>query len=41
VEQAQAATRGIFNISFKGLTEAQISKLNSTLETIFNNLPED
>ena len=41
VQQAQAATHGIFKTSFNGLTEAQINKLNSTLETIFNNLPED
>ena len=41
LEQAQVATLGIFKTSFKGLTEAQISKLNSTMEAIFNNLPED
>lgn len=41
IERAQTATRGIFKLSFKGLTEAQISRLNSTLETILNNLPKD
>lgn len=34
-------TSDIFRTSFKGLTEAQITKLNGTLEKIFNNLPED
>jgi DNA-binding MarR family transcriptional regulator len=41
IEKAQGATSNIFNMSFKGLTEAQITKLNGTLEKIFNNLPED
>jgi len=41
VEKAQAATSAIFNVSFKGLTDAQIAKFNSTLEKIFDNLPED
>lgn len=41
IEEIQVGTSDIFRTSFKGLTEAQITKLNSTLEKIFNNLPED
>ncbi|CAD5106236.1 MarR family winged helix-turn-helix transcriptional regulator [Zestomonas carbonaria] len=41
VEQIQVSTAHIFANSFKGLTEAQITKLNQTLEKIFNNLPAD
>jgi DNA-binding MarR family transcriptional regulator len=41
IEQIQVSTSDIFKNSFKGLTEAQITKLNGTLETIFNNLPQD
>lgn len=41
IEQIQVTTSHIFKHSFNGLTEAQITKLNSTLEKIFNNLPED
>ncbi|NBA93362.1 MarR family winged helix-turn-helix transcriptional regulator [Pseudomonas sp. R5(2019)] len=41
IEKVQAATSGIIRESFNGLTDAQLSKLNSTLERIFNNLPED
>lgn len=40
VIKVQEATSDIFNESFTGLTEAQINKLNGTLEKIFNNLPE-
>jgi len=41
IELIQVTTSDIFKNSFKGLTEAQITRLNGTLETIFNNLPED
>ncbi|NBF04655.1 winged helix DNA-binding protein [Pseudomonas sp. Fl5BN2] len=41
IEKIQQGTRDIFLNSFEGLTEAQITKLNSTLEKIFNNLPQD
>ncbi|BAU75857.1 MarR family winged helix-turn-helix transcriptional regulator [Metapseudomonas furukawaii] len=41
VEEIQANTAHLFTNSFKGLTEAQIAKLNVTLEKIFANLPED
>lgn len=41
IELIQETTRDLFARSFKGLTEAQIKKLNITLEKIFNNLPED
>ncbi|MNZ96716.1 HTH-type transcriptional regulator Hpr [compost metagenome] len=41
IEQVLIATSDIFSNSFKGLTDAQITRLNSSLETIFNNLPED
>jgi DNA-binding MarR family transcriptional regulator len=37
----QGATSELFSKSYKGLTEAQIQKLNKTLEIVFNNLPED
>ncbi|BBP83214.1 MarR family transcriptional regulator [Pseudomonas sp. No.21] len=40
-EQIQVTTAHIFTNSFKDLSEAQITKLNGTLEKIFNNLPED
>jgi DNA-binding MarR family transcriptional regulator len=40
IERIQEATRSLFSQSFKGLSEAQIQKLNKTLETLFNNLPE-
>ncbi|WP_432697338.1 MarR family winged helix-turn-helix transcriptional regulator [Marinobacterium sp. YM272] len=36
----EAATTKLFNQSFKGMTEAQLKRLNRMLETIFNNLPE-
>lgn len=36
----QGATEGIFARSFRGLTEAQITRLNKTLEVVFNNLDE-
>jgi DNA-binding MarR family transcriptional regulator len=36
----QGATESIFARSFRGLTEAQITKLNKTLEIVFNNLDE-
>ncbi len=41
IEEIQHGTSDIFRTSFKGLTEAQITKLNATLEKIFNNLPQD
>lgn len=41
VEKIQVSTSHIFNQSFEGLSEAQLNKLNATLEKIFNNLPED
>ncbi|MFC6335304.1 hypothetical protein [Pseudomonas karstica] len=41
IEEIQQGTSDIFRTSFKGLTEAQITKLNATLEKIFNNLPQD
>jgi len=40
IEEVQRCTSDIFRNSFKGLTQAQINKLNATLEIIFNNLPE-
>jgi DNA-binding MarR family transcriptional regulator len=40
IEHIQHSTSDLFSRSFKGLTEAQIQKLNKTLETLFNNLPE-
>jgi len=40
IEQIQAATSDLFRHSFKGLTDAQINRLNRLLEAIFNNLPE-
>jgi DNA-binding MarR family transcriptional regulator len=40
IGRIQEATRSLFSQSFQGLSEAQIQKLNKTLETIFNNLPE-
>ncbi|SEG81654.1 MarR family winged helix-turn-helix transcriptional regulator [Marinobacterium lutimaris] len=36
----EEATTKLFNQSFKGMTEAQLKRLNRMLETIFNNLPE-
>ncbi|QEI04636.1 winged helix DNA-binding protein [Pigmentiphaga aceris] len=36
----QGATGHIFARSFRGLTEAQITRLNKTLEIVFNNLDE-
>ncbi|AYF90667.1 MarR family transcriptional regulator [Pseudomonas sp. JS3066] len=41
VEEIQVNTAHIFTNSFQGLTEAQIAKLNGTLEKIYANLPED
>ncbi|ALE88752.1 MarR family winged helix-turn-helix transcriptional regulator [Pseudomonas versuta] len=41
IEKIQVSTSDIFKNSFKGLTEAQITRLNGMLETIFNNLPQD
>lgn len=40
IEQIQEATRDLFRESFKGMTEAQITRLNKLLETLFHNLPE-
>ena len=41
IQKIQEGTSDLFARSFKGLTEAQISKLNKTLGIIFDNLPED
>ncbi|WP_221798186.1 MarR family winged helix-turn-helix transcriptional regulator [Oceanobacter mangrovi] len=40
IEVIQEATRDIFRHSFKGMTEAQIKRLNKLLEQLFHNLPE-
>lgn len=40
IEQIQLATSDLFRDSFKGMSEAQINRLNRLLEAIFNNLPE-
>lgn len=41
IEQSHKVTADIFKTSFKGLTDAQLNKLNSLLETLFDNLPQD
>lgn len=41
VQQIQAATEKLFARSFRGLSEAQIDKLNATLEQLYDNLAED
>lgn len=41
VQSIQKTTSELFARSYKGLTEAQIQKLNKTLELLYNNLPED
>jgi len=40
IENMQEATEELFRQSFKGLTDAQIMRLNGMLEELFNNLPE-
>jgi DNA-binding MarR family transcriptional regulator len=40
-DKIQLATQNIFVKSFRGLTEAQILRLNRALSTIFNNLTEE
>lgn len=41
IQRIQLATSELFSRSYDGLTEAQLQKLNKTLEVLFNNLPED
>ncbi|BFM49853.1 MarR family winged helix-turn-helix transcriptional regulator [Marinomonas sp. THO17] len=40
VHNIEEATQSIFKQSFKGMTEAQIKRLNKLLEQLFHNLPE-
>jgi MarR family transcriptional regulator, organic hydroperoxide resistance regulator len=40
VEDIRHATKDLFQQSFKGMTEAQIKRLNKLLEQLFHNLPE-
>lgn len=40
IEAIQVVTEDLFRQSFKGITDAQISRLNRMLELLFNNLPE-
>lgn len=40
ISQIQCVTQDLFRDSFKGMTEAQINRLNGLLETLFHNLPE-
>ncbi len=40
IDKIELATAGLFAQSFKGMTEAQLKRLNKLLENIFNNLPE-
>ncbi|PPC76670.1 MarR family transcriptional regulator [Pokkaliibacter plantistimulans] len=40
ITRIQEVTSALFRQSFKGMSEAQINRLNTMLETIFNNLPE-
>jgi len=38
ITRMQEATRELFQRSFKGLTEAQVKRLNTMLEVVFHNL---
>jgi len=38
IERMQEVTRELFQRSFKGLTEAQVQRLNRMLEVVFHNL---
>ncbi|MNH33719.1 hypothetical protein D3C79_942590 [compost metagenome] len=38
IERMQDVTRDLFQRSFKGLTEAQVQRLNRMLEVVFHNL---
>lgn len=40
VEDIRHVTKDLFQQSFKGMTEAQIKRLNKLLEQLFHNLPE-
>jgi DNA-binding MarR family transcriptional regulator len=40
MHEVEEAISGLFNQSFKGMTEAQLKRLNKMLAMIFNNLPE-
>jgi DNA-binding MarR family transcriptional regulator len=40
VEDIKFATKDLFQQSFKGMTEAQIKRLNKLLEQLFYNLPD-
>ena len=40
VEDIRHATKDLFQQSFKGMTEAQITRLNKLLEQLFDNLPD-
>ncbi|MDP2610204.1 MULTISPECIES: MarR family winged helix-turn-helix transcriptional regulator [unclassified Oceanobacter] len=40
IENIQLVTHDLFRESFKGMSEAQIQRLNKLLETLFHNLPE-
>ncbi|MGO3740274.1 MAG: MarR family winged helix-turn-helix transcriptional regulator [Marinomonas foliarum] len=40
VEDIRLVTKDLFQQSFKGMTEAQIKRLNKLLEQLFDNLPE-
>lgn len=41
LSQIHQVTSGILAKGFRGLSDAQIAKLNDTLEKMFRNLPED
>jgi DNA-binding MarR family transcriptional regulator len=38
IARMQDVTRDLFQRSFKGLTEAQVQRLNKMLEVVFHNL---
>lgn len=40
IEDIQQVTEDLFRDSFKGISDAQISRLSRMLEMLFNNLPE-
>lgn len=40
ITRIEAATARLYTRSFKGMTETQLRRLNTLLETLFHNLPE-
>jgi DNA-binding MarR family transcriptional regulator len=40
ISKIQLVTHDLFRESFKGMSDAQIKRLNKLLETLFHNLPE-